>query len=105
MFDIIGKRFRFFILSFLLMLVGIVALSVFGLKFGIEFSSGSLLTLKFTQDVEIGELRQELGVLGYPNAVVQTTSTGDFQIRVTTLIDEQKGELEQSLQTDRKSVV
>ncbi len=100
MFDIIGKRFRFFIISGLLILVGVIALAVFGLKSGIEFSSGSLLTLRFTEAVEIGELRQELVQLGYPNAVVQTTGKGAFQVRVTTLTTEQKAQLEQELEND-----
>ena len=60
MLDIIGKRFRFFIISGIVILIGIVSLAGFGLKAGIELSSGSLLTLNFDEEVEMAELRQDL---------------------------------------------
>ncbi|MFQ6122773.1 MAG: protein translocase subunit SecF, partial [Dehalococcoidales bacterium] len=44
MFDIIGKRFRFFLISGIVILIGVISLLTFGLKLGIEFSSGSMLT-------------------------------------------------------------
>jgi preprotein translocase subunit SecF len=96
--NLIGKRFRFFLLSGVVILIGIVSLAVFGLKAGIEFSSGSLLTLSFEQEVEVSQLKQELGELGHGNAIVQTTGEGDFLIRTTTLTDEAKGQLGQSLE-------
>ena len=40
MFDIVGKRFWFFLISAAVILIGIISLAVFGLKAGIEFSSG-----------------------------------------------------------------
>jgi len=97
MYNIIGKRFQFFALSGLLVLVCIVALAVFGLKPGIEFSSGSLVTISFEQDVDIGDLRQVLSSAGYPGAIIQTTSNGDFQIRTVTLTDSARDDLRQAL--------
>jgi len=97
MYNIIGKRFKFFALSGFLVLISIIALAVFGLKPGIEFSSGSLVTLSFEQDVDISDLRQELANIGYPGAIIQTTSTGDFQIRTATLTDDARDELRQAL--------
>jgi len=97
MFDIISKRFRFLAISGVVILVGIVSLSVFGLKAGIEFSSGSLLTLDFEQPVNLNELKQELAGLGYEKAIVQTTGEGDFLIRTVELTTAQKTELEEGL--------
>lgn len=98
MFDIVGKRFRFFLISGVVILIGIVSLASFGLKAGIEFSSGSLLTLSFEQVVELSQLRQELDNLGYANAIVQTTGEGDFLIRTAELTAEEKGQLEADLE-------
>jgi preprotein translocase subunit SecF len=56
MFNIAGKRFLFLAISVILILISIVALVVFGLQPGIEFSSGSMLTLGFEQEVEQSEL-------------------------------------------------
>jgi preprotein translocase subunit SecF len=94
MYNIISKRFRFFALSGVLILVGLVSLAVFGLQPGIEFSSGTLLTVRFSQPVDIAELRQEMAALGYPSAVVQSTGSGDFQVRLGVIEDTQKDELE-----------
>jgi len=97
MFNIIGKRFWFFTISGALVLVCAIALAVFGLKPGIEFSSGSLLTIRFEQTVDIGDLRAKLSDIGYSGAIIQTTSSGDFQIRTTTLTDDTKESLKQAL--------
>lgn len=99
MFDITGKRFWFFITSGIIILLGIVSLATFGLKAGIEFSSGSLMTLSFEQDVDQDELKQELAILDYTNAIVQRTGDGDFLIRLPELSDKAKAELEAGLTT------
>jgi preprotein translocase subunit SecF len=97
MFNIIGKRFRFFIISGLVLLICIISLSSFGLKAGIEFSSGSQLTLSFDNEVEVSEIRQELGNLGYTNSIVQVTGGGDILIRTTRLSTEEKDQLKTEL--------
>ena len=97
MYNIISKRFSFFALSGALILVGLVSLAVFGLQPGIEFTSGTLLTVRFAESVEIGQFRQEIAGLGYPSAVVQTTGSGDFQVRLGVLEDSQKDALEEGL--------
>jgi preprotein translocase subunit SecF len=95
--DIIGKRFRFFLISGIVILICIISLAGFGLKAGIEFSSGSQLTISFEVEVDITELRQELGESGYDNAIVQSTGGGDFLIRTAVLSAEEKTQLESSL--------
>lgn len=97
MFDIAGKRFWFFLISGVVILIGIISLATFGLKAGIEFSSGSMMTLSFEQEVDHDELRQELASLGYTNAIVQRTGEGNFYIRTATLSGEEKTNLEDAL--------
>ncbi len=97
MFDITGKKFWFFIISGVVILFGIVSLATFGLKAGIEFSSGSLMTVSFEEKVDHDKLRQELASLGYTNAIVQRTGEGDFLIRLPELSGEAKTELEAGL--------
>jgi preprotein translocase subunit SecF len=97
MFDITGKRFLFLIISEIVILIAIIALAVFGLKPGIEFSSGSLLTLSFEQEVNQAELETELASLGYDNAIIQRTGTGDFFIRTQEVTTEEKAALEDAL--------
>ncbi len=97
MFDITGKRFRFFLISGVVILIGIISLVTFGLRMGIEFSSGSMMTVSFEQKVDQGELREELASLGYANAIVQGTKAGDFFIRTDKLSGEEKTQLVSAL--------
>ena len=97
MFDIVGKRFWFFLVSGAVILIGIISLVVFPLKPGIEFSSGSMMTVNFGQEVGQDELKQELAKLGYTNVIIQRTGAGDFFIRTQELSGEDKTELETAL--------
>lgn len=97
MFDIVGKRLWFFLISGIVVLIGIISLGIFGLKPGIEFSSGSLITLSFERPVSHSELRQELTSLGYADAIVQVTQGGNFYVRTGSLSGEQKKNLEDGL--------
>jgi preprotein translocase subunit SecF len=97
MFDIIGKRFWFLLISVVVILIGIISLVVVGLKLGVEFSSGSIMTVSFEQEVEQGQLKQELANLDHPNAIIQRTGAGDFLIRTRELSGEDKTQLESAL--------
>jgi preprotein translocase subunit SecF len=90
MLDIIGKRFWFFIISGVLIVVAIVSLATFGLKKGIEFSSGSLLTIKFEQPVDYTRFVEEMGILGYADAIIQISNENDFLIRTKEIIGDEK---------------
>jgi len=98
MFDIVGRRFQFFLISGVVILIGIISLLTFGLKTGIEFSSGSLLTVDFEQEVEQSSLEQALVELGYDDIIIQRTGAGDYLIRTRELTAEDKAELEAGLE-------
>jgi len=98
MFDIAGKRFQFFLISGVVILIGIISLLTVGLKTGVEFSSGSLLTVDFEQAVARDELKAALADLGHSNVIIQRTGAGDYLIRTGELNDEEKKELEAGLE-------
>jgi preprotein translocase subunit SecF len=97
MFDITGKRSLFLIISEVLILIGIIALLVFGLTPGVEFSSGSILTVSFDEEVEQAELETAMTELGYSDVIIQRTGGGDFIIRTQELSGEEKTALEDDL--------
>jgi len=97
MLDIIGKRIWFLSVSGIFALLCVIFLVAFGLKMGIEFSSGSMMTVGFEQKVEQSDLEEELASLGYTNAIVQNTGAGDFFIRITELSGVEKTALEGGL--------
>jgi preprotein translocase subunit SecF len=88
MIDLINTRRWFFIISAALIIPGLVCLAIFGLKLGIDFSSGTAMSLHIDKQVELGELRQELTKLGHGNAIIQPSGTGDFFIRLREISSE-----------------
>lgn len=96
-FDITGNRFRFFLISGVIILIGIISLATFGLKSGIEFSSGSMMTVSFETEVSHSQLKEEIAILGYTNVITQRTGQGEFLIRTHELSGEEKAELEDGL--------
>jgi len=98
MFDIIGKRFWYFLISGIVILAGIIALFAFGLKTGIEFRSGSEVTVSFEQPVDKQQVIQALADLGYGSgsAIVRRTGT-DFILDLPELNDAAKAALRAGL--------
>jgi preprotein translocase subunit SecF len=96
MFNIVGKRLWFLIVSGILVLISVVALGVFRLKPGIDFASGSIITLNFEQEVSQGDLEQELASLGYTGDV-ETNPHGDFIIHTVRLTTAEKTVLKEDL--------
>lgn len=97
MFDIIGKRFWYFLISGIIILIGIISLATAGLPAGIEFSSGSILNVSFEEEVDYEQFKQGLIDMGYTDAIVQRTAGGDFLIRTHELTDEEKAQIESTL--------
>jgi len=97
--NIIGQRRLFLSISGALIALSLIALAVFGLKSGIDFSAGSLLTVAFDQTPALSDLKSELSDLGYSTAIVQETGSEDFIIRLPEITDAQKNELRDDLET------
>jgi len=105
MIDFVGKRYWYFLFSAIIIVPGVISLIVFGLKTGIDFKSGTDMTVQFTPNVEQSKLRQELESLGYGDAVIQTTSEGDFLIRLREISTQEKQALTDNLTTALSSNV
>jgi preprotein translocase subunit SecF len=93
---IVGKRLWFFLLSALIIIVCVVSLAVFGLKTGLDFSSGSVLTVTFEKAVAPEVVDQVLSELGYTGHI-ETDQQGNIVIRTTELTLEQKSKLKDDL--------
>ena len=65
-----------------LMIASIASLVFFGLNLGIDFKGGSLLELKFKQDVAANSVASDLTAAGFGNVVVQPS--GDRQVLIKT---------------------
>ncbi|MGA8850062.1 MAG: protein translocase subunit SecF [Dehalococcoidia bacterium] len=98
MIDFVGKKHWFFLISGILIIIGIISLAVFGLKWGVDFSSGTAITLQFEKEVELGQLRQELADLGYSSASIQPAAGGEFIIRLQTISSDEYTQLKVGLE-------
>lgn len=66
-----------------LVLVSIAAVAIRGLNFGLDFTGGTLVELKFEQPADVEDVRQRLTAAGYSNPVVQTFGTqNDIVVRL-----------------------
>jgi preprotein translocase subunit SecF len=90
MIDIVNKRNWFFLISIFMLVPGIISMLAFGFRLGIDFSSGTVMTLRFSQPVDQSALRQQMSTLGYADATIQKTSEGDFLVRTRDIDTDQK---------------
>ena len=82
-FDFMGARMYAAVLSGCLLVVSIVALAVFGLNRGLDFTGGALVEVGFGAPVAPQEVRERLEDAGFAQAVVQNFgSETDVLIRV-----------------------
>lgn len=91
-FDIIGKRYWWFVLSALIIIPGLISIAVQGFNLGIDFTGGTLLDLKFARPVSVTEVRDVLKNHHLENSTIQlaggTTETSQNVFVRTRVLDE-----------------
>lgn len=92
--DIVGKRRWWFLLSGIMIIPGIISLIIFQLAPGIDFTSGSVLNVTFSEPVSESDIRAEMDLLGHPEASIQKVGDNGVFIRTTML--KQAGQSETS---------
>jgi preprotein translocase subunit SecF len=97
--NIMKRRLWYFLVAGIIAIICIVSLVTVGIKTGVEFSSGSILTIGFDNPVNESELTQELSNLGYKDVVIQQTGEGDYIIRTPELNETTKTQLVNGLTT------
>jgi preprotein translocase subunit SecF len=82
-YNFMGLRKVAVFFSIAMLVVSIGALAVNGLKFGLDFTGGSLVEIGYEQPADLNKIRDQLKVVGYNDAVVQTFgSPTDILIRL-----------------------
>ncbi len=69
--DFIGKRKIALAISGLMILISLGALAFKGLNFGIDFTGGTLVEVRFDKPPAIADIRKAISPKGYGNAVIQ----------------------------------
>jgi preprotein translocase subunit SecF len=94
MVDFVRNRRLFYIISTMLLVPGLISLLLpGGLRPGIDFTSGTIMTVQFEAPVEQAALREAFAELGHPDAIVQRSSgENTFVIRTRPLAQATVGE-------------
>ncbi|OGI24485.1 MAG: protein-export membrane protein SecF [Candidatus Moranbacteria bacterium RIFOXYA1_FULL_44_8] len=89
MYNIIGQRKYFYILSGALIVSSIISLSAWGLRYGLDFTGGTLMEIRNEKlDIENDEIKASLKEIGIEDAVVTPAQNGAFLIRYGNSDDE-----------------
>ncbi|PIS31131.1 protein translocase subunit SecF [Candidatus Saganbacteria bacterium CG08_land_8_20_14_0_20_45_16] len=92
MFDYIGKRKKWFFFSGLLLSLAVAALIYNGLvrgslmNFGLDFTGGTMINLRFPEKVQVVVVREILGRHGLEQSVIQKSGERDIYIRTNELV-------------------
>lgn len=94
-FQFIKNRKYTYIMSIVLILIGLVSMVIKGgLKSGIDFTGGIVLQVHFDKEVHIDQIRDAVKGAGYGNAMIQKYGTSsDFLIKVQGDYDKDKDSL------------
>jgi preprotein translocase subunit SecF len=82
MLDLVGKRNRWFLLSALFLVPGLISLAVNGLQQGIDFTGGTNWDLQFQQAVNTDEVSGILDDNGFGDNIVQLSDDNTIIIRM-----------------------
>jgi preprotein translocase subunit SecF len=92
--DFMAQRKRALVFSGLLLLVSLVSIGVRGLDYGIDFTGGTLIEVGYPESADLVQVRSDLAVAGFPEAVVQYFgTTRDVLVRLAPRGDRSKAEL------------
>ncbi|MBS6479970.1 MAG: protein translocase subunit SecF [Dialister sp.] len=69
--DVVGHRKWWFSLSSLLVIIAFICIFMKGFNFGIDFTGGTILDLKFEQTVTVAQVREGLRKDNLENSVIQ----------------------------------
>jgi preprotein translocase subunit SecF len=95
--NIIGKSKLFFIITAVLSIIFIVSLVTVGLKTGVDFSAGTLFTIKFDKAVDRDSLRAQLDTMGYQSATIEPSQNSLYYIRTLQLNQTQINDFQSAL--------
>ncbi len=102
--NFMSKRTTFYILSSVLLLLGLISILVRGLQFGIDFKGGTEVALEFSKPIDIAEVRKAVENVGLGNVEVKTFG-GSLGILLRTEMQELPPEIIPKVKNKIESVI
>ena len=106
-FDIAGHRKIWFLISLLLIIPGFICMGMRGFNFGIDFTGGTIIDLRFEQPVTLSDVRASLAKYDLDGSTIQLAgaesgieSSENVMIRTVDLEENQRKEVMASLTQD-----
>jgi len=103
MIDFVGQKRWFFLISWILVIIGIASLIISQvqlgtpLRLGTDFAGGTSMTLRFDPAVAQSQLRDEMARLGYVKVTIQGAGEGDFIIHTQEITSDEAHQLAEEL--------
>lgn len=92
-YNFMGPRRILVAISIIMLLISIGSLTINGLKFGLDFTGGSLVEIGYEEPADLSKVRQTLEQAGYPDVTVQTFGAAtDVLIRLGEAHDPKLGD-------------
>jgi preprotein translocase subunit SecF len=97
--NIIKHRYLYFLISLMVIIPGVVALFIWGLPLGIDFTGGSLLEIRFEGQPPDSSLVQDVyAEFGITGTVIQPLGEDAYSIRTKAIDDATKGKIVAALE-------
>ncbi len=103
--NIIQKKWLWFGLSAVLIIPGIIAWSVWGMKVGVDFKSGSVIEYKGSTELTIDKVKNAIESIDLQNKIISMTGDGGFVLKTDALSDEQHQNLTNTINTNLPGTV
>jgi len=96
-FDFVKNRKMAYMISAVLILIGIISIFFQGFNYGIDFAGGSVIQIKFDDPVSVNEVRQNLSEFNLSQSTIQGLSDTEYVIRTEKIEQEKRKEILTSL--------
>ncbi|MGQ7719599.1 protein translocase subunit SecF [Melioribacter sp. OK-1-Me] len=102
--NFMSKRTTYYILSSVILLLGLISILVRGLQFGIDFKGGTEVALEFSKPIDIAEVRKAVENMGLGNVEVKTFG-GSLGILLRTELQELPPEIIPTVKNKIESII
>lgn len=100
-FNFVHQSKYFFIFSIVITILGALSLSIFGLNYGVDFSSGTNVDINLTKKIEKSQMEDLLKTYNFKKEPTITMGAERITVRFTEVLDEQH---EKQFKADMKKI-